>query len=55
MAMQRLKEAAEKAENIDFSIEILKERKNTLTNCYSPLYEKISKTINELKLLKEEK
>lgn len=42
-------------DTIDFSIEILKERRSTLTNCYSPLYEKISKTINELKLLKEEK
>lgn len=37
---------------VDFAIAILNERKNKLSNSYSPLSQKINKTINKLEDLK---
>ncbi|MGF7011992.1 hypothetical protein M2146_002546 [Lachnospiraceae bacterium PF1-22] len=45
------KDTLKEISDLDFAIAILNERKNKL-NCYSPLSEKINKTIRKLEVLK---
>ena len=46
-------EQMEKMDDLSFAIAILNERRNKLTNVYSPLSEKLKKAIGELERLKE--
>lgn len=47
--IKRLNETSD----IDFAVAILNERRNKLTNVYSPLSEKIGKSIQTLEKLKD--